>query len=362
MSPTLSHVERRVVRWMCDLVGWDARSTGTFTSGGTEASFTALLAARARAMPDSWEQGVGSDPPVMLCGEHTHYAVSRAAGELGLGVRNIVLVPGEPHRLSPSALGERLRQLSDAGRRVMAVVATAGQTATGTFDDLEAIGRICESFGAWLHVDGAHGASALLSTAHRHRLRGIERAHSIAWDPHKMMLLPLAAGTVLVREARWLDAAYTQRAPYLFQDEASESPNLGVRSFQCSRRSDVLKAWVALQRHGVTGLAAWYDLLCALTMDLYTMLARHPRFEVLHEPECNILCFRWIGAPAVALDQVNAELRERYNGSGEGWITTTILDGRRVLRVTIQNPRTRVEHLERLVSGLDELARQLTVA
>lgn len=363
MSPTLSHVERRVVRWMCDLVGWGARSGGTFTSGGTEASFTALLAARAVVLPDAWEHGVGGDPPLMVCGEHTHYAVSRAAGQLGLGVRQIVVVPGEAYRMSPEALRAQLNELRDTGRRVMAVVATAGQTATGAFDDLDAIGRICESFGAWLHVDGAHGASALLSRAHRHRLRGIERAHSIAWDPHKMMLLPLAAGTVLVREAHWLDGAFTQRAPYLFNDEGNgASVNIGVRSFQCSRRSDALKAWVALQRHGADGLAAWYDLLCDLTRDLHDRLVRHPHFEVLHEPECNILCFQWIGAPLHGdqLDRVNAEVRERYNASGDGWITTTVLGGRRVLRVTIQNPRTEPRHLERLVAGLDAVARELT--
>ena len=93
----------------------------------------------------------------------------------------------------------------------MAVVATAGSTATGSFDDLEAIGRACEERGLWLHVDGAHGASALLSAAHRHRLAGIERASSIAWDPHKMMLMPLTASAVLVRHETDLEAAFSQR-------------------------------------------------------------------------------------------------------------------------------------------------------
>ena len=210
MSPTLSHVERRVVRWMCDLVGWDASAGGTFTSGGTEASFTALLAARASVMPNAWRDGVGADPPVLLCGEHTHYAVSRAAGELGLGMRSVISVPGEAYHMSPGALRARLLELGRAGRPVLAVAATAGQTATGAFDDLEAIGRICQEFGVWLHVDGAHGASALLSPSHRHRMRGIERASSLAWDPHKMMFLPLAAGTVLVRDVRWLDVFDSQ--------------------------------------------------------------------------------------------------------------------------------------------------------
>ncbi|MBL8983788.1 MAG: pyridoxal-dependent decarboxylase [Gemmatimonadetes bacterium] len=360
MSPTLSHVERRVVRWMCDAIGWGTPAGGTFTSGGTEASFTAMMAARAHLMPDAWVEGVGDHPPVIICGEHTHYAVSRTAGQLGLGVRQVVTVPSVGYSMSVDALRSTLERCRADGRRVMAVVATAGQTATGAFDDLAGVADACESHGVWMHVDGAHGASALLSPRHRFRLAGIERAHSVAWDPHKMMLLPISAGAVLVREERWLDAAYAQKAPYLFQ-EGAVNWNIGPRSFQCSRRGDVLKVWVAWQRYGTRGFAAMYDLLCDLTRTLHDLLVGHPHFEVLHEPQCNILCFRWTGPSKTAtaeIDRLNAVVRERYNQSGAGWITSTMLGGRPVLRVTIQNPRTTDEHLARLVAGLDQVAAQ----
>ena len=358
MSPTLSHVERRVVRWMNDAIGWGAEAGGTFTSGGTEASFTAMLAARAHLLPDAWVDGVGANPPVIVCGEHTHYAVSRTAGQLGLGVRQVITVPSDGYAMSASALAGILAQCQAEGRRVMAVVATAGQTATGTFDDIDAVADACEPHGAWLHVDGAHGASALLSERHRHLLRGIARAHTVAWDPHKMMLLPISAGAVLVRDERWLDAAFAQRAPYLFQADAINW-NIGPRSFQCSRRGDVLKVWVAWQRYGTRGFASMYDLLCDLTTELHGLLQRHVAFRPLHEPQGNILCFRWVGDATkddTTLDRVNALVRERYNQSGEGWITSTVLGGRTVLRVTIQNPRTTSEHLGRLVAGLDQVA------
>ncbi|MBL8959106.1 MAG: pyridoxal-dependent decarboxylase [Gemmatimonadetes bacterium] len=358
MSPTLSHVERRVVRWMNDAIGWGAGAGGTFTSGGTEASFTAMLAARAHLMPDAWVEGVGANPPVIVCGEHTHYAVSRTAGQLGLGVRQVITVPSEGYAMSARALAGILAKCQAEGRRVMAVVATAGQTATGTFDDLDAVADACAPHDVWLHVDGAHGASALLSERHRHRLRGIDRAHSVAWDPHKMMLLPISAGAVLVRDERWLDAAFAQRAPYLFQADAVNW-NIGPRSFQCSRRGDVLKVWVAWQRYGTRGFASMYDLLCDLTTELHALLQQHPAFTPLHEPQGNILCFRWIGdgrKDDAELDRIQALTRERYNTSGEGWITSTVLGGRTVLRVTIQNPRTTSAHLRRLVAGLDRVA------
>lgn len=366
MSPTLTVLETQVVRWLCDLAGFGAAAGGTLTSGGTEATLTALLAARSRAIPDVWQNGVGAEPPVIVCGEHAHYAITRAAGELGLGMRSVVLVPSAEHRMSVPALERTLGELAASGRRVMAVVATAGHTATGSFDDLAAIGALCAREALWLHVDGAHGASALLSERHRHQLRGVEHARSLAWDPHKMLLMPLSAGLVLVRDERDLAAAFAQRAPYLFHVTGAPDErqwDLGPRSFLCSRRGDVLKLWVALQRYGADGLGALYDHLCSVTMAVHAAVEAHPDFETLHVPASNILCFRYrpAHAPAdpVALDQLNLTLRERYNRSGAGWITTTVLDGRRVLRVTVMNPRTAASHAERLIDGLADEGRAL---
>ena len=383
MSPTGTPVETQVVRWMAELAGFGARAGGTFTSGGTEATFAALLAARSRAVPDVWTNGLGATPPVVVCGEHAHYAVSRAAGQMGLGQRNVVAVGSRDHAIDPAALARTLADLDASGRRAMAVVATAGSTATGAFDDLDAVADLCEPRGLWLHVDGAHGASALLSPRHHGRMRGVHRAHSLAWDPHKMMLLPLGTGVVLVREERWLEAAFAQAAPYLFHaapaapaapdqahaEEFDAAPRVwdqGVRSFQCSRRADALKAWVALQRYGADGLGALFDRLCATAAGLHARLDAHPAFEALHAPACNILCFRYVGAAgaggdAAALDRLNAALRAEYNRSGAGWITTTVLDGRRVLRVTVMNPRTVDAHLDALVRGLADLGASLEV-
>jgi len=363
MSPVGTVLEARVLRWMADLAGFGPEAGGTFTSGGTEATFTALLAARAAAMPNAWKEGVGANPPVVVHGEHAHYAVARAVGAMGLGSDNAVAVPSRLFRMDVGALEATLDRLAGEGRAVMAVVATAGSTATGSFDDLEAIGRLCERRGLWLHVDGAHGASALFSRSHRERLRGLARARSIAWDPHKMMLMPLSAGMVLLADERDLDSAFAQRAPYLFHArEGARSWDQGPRSFQCSRRMDVLKVWVALQRHGSDGIGALYDRLCATARALHAEIARRPEFEALHEPESNILCFRWVGDRPLdpeRLDALNLRLREELNRSGEGWITTTLLGGKRVLRVTVMNPRTRERDVERVLDRLDAIGRQI---
>ena len=131
-----------------------------------------------------------------------------------------------------------------------------------------------------------------------------------------------------------------------------------MRSFQCSRRLDALKVWVALQRYGAEGIGALYDHLCATARALHAAIGRRGDFEALHEPESNILCFRYVGDGTLTderLDALNLELRQKYNRAGTGWITTTMLQGRRVLRVTLMNPRTTVEDLERT---LEEIAQQ----
>ncbi len=361
MSPSFTPLERQVIAWMTDLVGWDSRAGGTMTSGGTEATFSALLAARTAVIPNVWTHGLPVMPtPVLLCGEHTHYAVLRAAGEMGLGTNRVITIPSRDHSMDVAALRVKLKQLKDKQTPVMAIVATAGCTATGSFDDINAIADLCAEYkGArgdiWLHVDAAHGGAAILSDTQRFRVAGIERARSISWDPHKTLNLPMAAGMLLMRDESELAAAFSQQAPYLFAsgDEARVW-DTGPRSFQCSRRADVLKLYVALERYGIEPLAALYDRTCRVALALHKMLEEHPDFTTIHEPQSSILCFAWTpkDVPTPKLNELTDVLRERYNRSGRGWITVTTMDKRRVLRVAVMNARTTEAHVKKLVDGL----------
>jgi L-2,4-diaminobutyrate decarboxylase len=365
MSPMATVLETRLLRWMCGLAGFGPSAGGVFTSGGTEATFTALLAARAAALPDAWERGVGAGA-VIATGEHSHYSVARAAAELGIGSRNCIALPAAAFREEPERLAVELDSIHARGQTVVAVVATAGCTATGRFDDLEAVGRICAERSVWLHVDGCHGASALLSPRHRSRLKGLEKATSLSWDPHKMMFLPLAIGALLVRDERLLEGAFSQRAPYLFDGQATDRVwDQGVRSFQCSRRADVLKLWVALERYGTSALGVLYDHLCATASAIHDSVLRRAVFRAGPEPECNILCFRYVGDATrneAELDSLNTWLRRRFNRSGHGWITGARLDGREVLRMTVMNPRTRPGDGDAILDALEREGRKLSGA
>jgi L-2,4-diaminobutyrate decarboxylase len=358
MSPTATMIEHQIVRWLSRLAGYGDEAGGTLTSGGTEANFTAMLAARNFAMPGAWEDGIGADPPFVVYGEHAHYAVTRAIGQLGMGRRKGISIASRDYKIDVDLLIAALDRLREEGNRVMAVVATAGTTATGSFDDLEAIGALCAERGIWLHVDGAHGASALLSARPPRALNGLRYSRSLAWDPHKGMLMPLATGMVLTRDERDLERAFAQQAPYLFHaGKSTRIPDQGIRSFQCSRRADVLKLWFAIHRFGSRGLGRLYDHLCDTARLLHDAIEERDDFENLHEPESNILCFRYRGS-----DALNRELRPRYNREGTGWITATVLDGRPVLRVTMINPRTGAEHVRALLDGLASKAKEIESA
>ncbi|HET6229482.1 MAG TPA: pyridoxal-dependent decarboxylase [Longimicrobiaceae bacterium] len=369
MSPTGTLVEAQVVRWLGQLLGFPATADGTLVSGGSVANLTGLLAAREARFPGCWKDGVASGDAqraVLLVSGHSHYSVDRTAGLMGLGSDAVVPVPDRGGKMDPQALADTIAALRREGRIPLAVSATAASTATGLFDPIDEVADVCAREGVWLHVDAAHGGSFLLSDALRHRLRGVERADSVAWDPHKMMWMPMSTGAVFVRDRRHLDETFQQSAPYLFhvRDGEERSRDAGKRTLQCSRRFDALKLWVCLRHYGTRHFAALLEKTVATTEALHTRLAAAPDFEPMHAVESNILCFRHLPAAVRdrsddAVDTFQNAVRERYNASGRGWITATVLDGRRVLRVTLINPQTGEEHLERMMNGLREIGAEV---
>jgi L-2,4-diaminobutyrate decarboxylase len=365
MSPTTTPVERRVVRWLTELARFPEGAEGTFVSGGSAANLTGLLAARQARYPEGWASGGGAwERGAILVSRHAHYSIERAAGVMGMGT-DAVIPAGDGLQMTGPALLAALEHARGAGREPFAVVATAGSTPTGSIDRLAEIARVCSEAGLWLHVDAAHGGSLLLSDSLKGRVAGIEMADSIAWDPHKMMFLPISAGVVLVREGARLATAFRQAAPYLFHEgeEDGPPPDLGTRTLQCSRRADALKAWIALRIHGREGIADRIETVVGTTRTLHRMLEEASDFESCHEPESNILCFRWLPEEPltkVEMDRLQARIRERYNRSGKGWITSTVLEGRRVLRVTVMNPATGEAELGALLEGLRAEGRALS--
>lgn len=351
MSPIATVIEKEIVRWLAECARYPATAEGTAVSGGSAANLTGLLAARARFHADSANAGKRA---VIVTSVDAHYSIARAAGIMGVAEEDVLTVAtDERHRIDVDALEDALAAVEERDDAApLAIVATAGSTATGAFDKLDEIALLRDRYRTWLHVDAAHGASVLLSERLAPLVHGIERADSFSWDPHKLMWMPLSLGTILVRDGVWLRRAFAQDAPYLFHAERA-SENLGEMTIQCSKRADAIKLWLTLKSRGAGEIAAAIERVTDLTRYLYERVRDSDDFEPVHEPDCNILCFRRRG---MSNDQT-AELRERLIRSGKAWITSTVLRGERVLRVTVMNPRTTERHIDAMLDALRDLCR-----
>ncbi len=362
-GPAATVMERNVIRWLADRLGFPAGADGVLTSGGSAGNLTALLAARqARAGYDAWEQGAPGGPPLaILAPDESHYSVARSAQIMGLGKGGVIPVAVDDRfRLRPDALPAAFEAAERAGRRVFAVVANAGSTSTGAFDPLDAVADFCAARRLWLHVDGAHGASMTLSTKHRDLVRGIERADSVIWDAHKMMLLPALATAVLFRDGPSGAAAFTQRAHYLYSRDPADRPwDLGLRTLECTKRMMSFQLYAALALLGTRVFDDYIGRTVALARRFGELIQDAPDFELAVPPECNIVCFRHTGASGAgaagaveASDAAQDLIRRRVHARGGFFLTRTRLRGRVHLRTTLMNPFTHEADLAALLDAI----------
>ncbi len=332
------------------------RPGGVLTHGGSLANLTALLAARARIAPDAWTAGnPGTDRGglVVIAPASAHYSISRALGIMGLGTDALLSLPVDDcGRAEAAALPGLCDAVVASGRRVLAVVASAVSTAAGTHDPIEAMADVCDERGLWLHVDGAHGASALLSDALRGRLAGIERAHSVVWDAHKLLRTSTLCAAVLFRDVSALEGAFRQQASYLGSGADSPGIDLIGRTVECTKASLGLKLFLVLAVEGERGLAAHVEALYGAAARFHDLIAARPGFTCLCPPEANILCFRWAAFDDERLAGLRAELVRR----GEFYITQADVGGRRWLRLVIMNPETDEAVVERLLTSIEGIA------
>ncbi|HUS27656.1 MAG TPA: pyridoxal-dependent decarboxylase [Kofleriaceae bacterium] len=353
MGPASVPIELETVDWMCKRLGYGDGAGGVFTSGDSLGNLTALLAMRqAKAGFDVWKQGAHAGPPLaVIVSSDAHYSVARTLRIMGWGDGGAISAQvDERHRLTAASVEAALATARD--RRVIGIIAAAGSTATGAFDPLPELADLAEREGLWLHVDAAHGGGAALSAAHRHRLAGIERADSIVWDAHKMMMMPALVTAVLFKRGSHAYEAFAQQASYLFQAAAPEDTwwDLGTRTLECTKRMMAIEVWTALRVHGEKLFGDIIDRLCALTRAFAERIAATDDFELALEPELNIVCYRHKTAD-------NRALRQRVVEDGRFYIVGTQLPRGYCLRSTIMNPLIEPSDFDELLAHLRTLCR-----
>jgi aromatic-L-amino-acid decarboxylase len=351
-APGAVRLENALIAWLAEVVGYPAEAAGTLTSGGSLANLTAIVAAREARDPD----GGGA----VYSTEFVHHCLDKALHIAGRGRSpHRRVATDESHRMRPEALAEALERDQTDGIRPWLVIASAGTVDTGAVDPLPEIADLCARYGAWLHVDGAYGGLFMLCPEGRERLAGIERADSLALDPHKTMFLPYGTGAALVRDGQALKDAFSATAAYLEPfGPSSVGPEPADLSPELTRHFRGLRLWLPLQLAGIGAFRAAQSEKIGLARYFHARLSAMERWDAGPAPDLSVVAFRYRPAKGDA-DAFNEALLRRIQEEGRVFLSGTRIGGAPWLRCAILSFRTHIEHVDATIDALERAAAAL---
>lgn len=376
-----SQIELVVLDWFRDWLGMPQGAGGLFTSGGSAANLTAVVAARHRAVgPFAGSGGrPGPDPRSFRAyvSAQAHSSVGRALRIAGISSEAVRWIPVDDGlRMRPDALREAMARDRDAGLLPGLVVGNGGATNTGIVDPLNTLGAEARAHGAWFHVDAAYGGFAILAPGGPELLSGIGEADSVTLDPHKWLFQPYECGCLMVRDPKDLESAFRVSAEYLQDTELGlEHVNFGDRGLQLTRSFRALKVWVTLQTLGRRALAQAVADAIEQAEHAAERIREEARLRVLAEPSMSIVCFQAVPTDASerdgeSLDSFNQAIQDQVVSEGTAMISSTRIGGRFALRLCVLNHRTTRDDvdavLDRIIAlasgtGTSDLPAQVTV-
>jgi L-2,4-diaminobutyrate decarboxylase len=365
MGPVNMAMEKNVVNRFGEYIGYAKGYDGIFTHGGTAGNLTAMLAARQiKTDYNIWEEGVREkEKPAYMISEQAHYSIGRNAKIMGLGDDSIVRIPVDKHfRMRTDLLEELKIKAEKKGIRIISVVASSCSTATGSYDNLNAVADFCHKYDLWMHVDGAHGMGVLFSEKYRDLAKGIQRADSVVIDFHKMLLVPALNTLVMFKNGESSYETFAQKASYLFQKSNTNLwYNSAIRTIECTKSALGIIAYTALKYYGNTYYGQYIDSRYDLAKIFSELIRSDDHFELAVEPESNIICFRYApkGYNEITINQTNAAIRDKIIKEGSFYIVQAELDGKIWIRVTLINPVTSENDLRVLMDRVKEIGKEL---
>lgn len=357
------YVEKQVIEWVKSIFGFPDTASGLVVSGTSIATLVALKAARDR-MSDftARKAGVTAGKLVGYTSTQTHSCVGRTFDMLGLGTDALRKIPvSSAFEIDTAALREAIAKDRAAGLTPFAIIGTAGAVNVGAIDDLNTLADIAATENLWFHVDGAFGATGILSDELKPKLQGIERADSIAFDFHKWLHVNYDAGFILMRSEEAHRRAFSERPDYLKGAErglAAGNPWPTEYGPELSRGFRALKIWTQLAEHGTDKLGHLISQNCAQARYLADLVAADPHLELRAPVAMNICCFRYT-TPGVNLDKINDEIVIQLQLQGIAAPSTTMIHGENAIRVNITNHRTTRADLDILVDAIGKIGREL---
>jgi len=359
-APAPVELERLTIDWIRQILGFNAQAGGLFVSGGSMANLAAIAAAR-QAKDDS------SGRLRIYASSETHFSIAKAAALLGIGRENVRLVDvDECFKIRVDDLVAKITADLEAGYLPFCVVANAGTVNTGAVDPLAEIREIADRFQLWMHVDGSYGAFAVLAKSARKLFAGLERADSIALDPHKWLYLPVDVGCVIYRAPEIARAAFAHEAEYtrIIGEKADEAFAFWDYGPELSRRFRALKVWMLLKGVGLDSLGEAIESNLACARYLESMVRASDDFEMVAPVELSIFCLRHVpvqlrNKSPQAIDAFNERLLIALQRDGGSYLSNATLAGRFALRGCVLNYRTTLRDMEILLDDLRRVAGSL---
>ncbi len=352
-QPAVWAIEKKLIRFLANKAGYPEGSSGLFVSGGSMANLTAVTVARDTILKEE-EFAIGT----AYVSEQTHSSVEKGLRVIGISRDRIRKVPTDKDfKMDMEALEKAIKEDEAKGLKPFLVIATVGTTNTGSIDPLKEIRTICDDNGMWMHIDGAYGASALLSSEYRHELEGTELSDSLAWDGHKWLYQTNGCGMVFFRDQMQALNSYAVHPEYLKDLEVDDSLinpwDLGI---ELTRPVRCMKLWLTMQVMGLDLIDEKITRSINRAKEVERILRENPNIQIVSEAKLAIVNFRYVvkGMKEKELDRLNSDISAMANATGEVGVFTTELKGKKVLRMCIINPDADEKELETTLGILQE--------
>jgi aromatic-L-amino-acid decarboxylase len=364
IGPSAVVMERQVIRWLNDLIGYDEKAGGNLTSGGMMANFIGIKLGRDHTTSDSAQYDGLSGKWAVYVSEERHVSVDKSVDAVGIGRNFLRTLPtNDKFQLKIDALEEAIAKDRAEGIRPICIVGLAGTTNLGACDDLEALSAIARREQCWFHVDAAYGGGMLLSNKYPGLLKGIQLADSVTIDPHKWFYAPLDAGAVLVKDHERLTRSFGIQPAYLTdQTEQKDQRYLFyVHGFEQSKRFRSLKVWMSFHHYGKTQIGGWVDQNIDQAKYLHDLVTSENIFESATEPVMSAICLHYHPEDFTKEQSgsLHYQVAAQIEKEGTFWFATTEMKGKTWFRINPVNIHTTKQHMQSLYGVLKRKCREV---
>lgn len=358
-------MEQKLIEWTCNEIGYEKKSDGIFTSGGSQSNLMGMLLARDYYSIKHFNHNIKKNGLPenahrfrIFVSEMAHFSIQKSASILGLGEKAVVKVKTDrSFKMNSILLEDAIKKEIENGNIPIAVVATAGTTDFGNIDPLTNISAIAKKYQMWFHVDAAYGCALLLTEKFRHLINGIEDADSVTVDYHKSFFQPVSSSGFLVKDRNYF-GLITHYADYLNPKDHDENeiPNQVNKSIQTTRRFDALKLWFTLRIIGKKGLGNYIERIIKTASEAAVILENDPHFEILNRSDISALVFRYSADPFKTFDlnRINTFIKSQLYRHGNALVAGTKVNGQFYLKFTILNPLTTIEDIQTILNTIKQ--------